>query len=84
MGTGSPVGGRAMVLTRRTLETLIDLVEIKLSCIETYDQEDRRELRVLEQARSELAALSNPGSPGAGELLVPLPRRRGRPRKVIP
>jgi hypothetical protein len=63
MGTGSPIGGRAMVLTRRTLETLIDLVEIKLSCIETYDQEDRRELWVLEQARSELAALSNPGSP---------------------
>ena len=46
-----------MSLTKRSVETLIDLVEIKLSCIEVFDREDSRELVALEAARRELQAL---------------------------
>ncbi|MEX0815405.1 MAG: hypothetical protein WD014_06990 [Dongiaceae bacterium] len=46
-----------MSLTKRSVETLIDLVEIKLSCIEVFDREDSRELAALEAARRELQAL---------------------------
>ncbi len=46
-----------MKFSRRTIETLLDLVEIKLAQIEVTDREDARERRALEQARSELLAL---------------------------
>ena len=46
-----------MSLTKRSVETLIDLVEIKLSCLEVFDREDSRELAALEAARRELQAL---------------------------
>jgi hypothetical protein len=49
-----------MTLTKRSIETLIDLVEIKLSCIEVFDREDQRELTMLETARRELMALVPP------------------------
>lgn len=49
-----------MTLTKRSIETLIDLVEIKLSCIEVFDREDQRELNLLETARRELMALVPP------------------------
>ena len=29
-------------LSQRSIETLLDLVEIKLSCLEVYDREDAR------------------------------------------
>jgi len=51
-----------MTLTKRSIETLIDLVEIKLSCIEVFDREDQRELTMLETARRELMALVPPRS----------------------
>lgn len=43
-----------MALTRRTIATLLDLVEIKLSCIEVVDREDQRELKALRACREEL------------------------------
>jgi len=43
-----------MGMSKRTLETLIDLVEIKLSCMEVIDREDAREFASLERCRSEL------------------------------
>jgi hypothetical protein len=49
-----------MTLSKRTIETLLDLVEIKLSCIEVFDREDQRELHSLEAARRELMALVPP------------------------
>ena len=49
-----------MTLSRRTVETLIDLVEIKLSCLEVFDREDAREQACLEVARRELQALMPP------------------------
>ena len=47
-----------MSLSRRSIHTLLDLVEIKLSCMQVFDREDARELAVLEQARRELATLT--------------------------
>ena len=43
--------------TKRSVETLIDLVEIKLSCFQVFDRDDAKELAALEQARRELVAL---------------------------
>ena len=44
-------------LSKRSVETLIDLVEIKLSCIQVFDRDDAKELAALEQARRELSDL---------------------------
>lgn len=44
-------------LSQRTIETLLDLVEIKLSCLEVYDREDAREKACLENARKELSSM---------------------------
>jgi hypothetical protein len=44
-----------MTLSTPTIETLIDLVEIKLSCFEVWDREDKRELKALQSARDELS-----------------------------
>jgi hypothetical protein len=49
-----------MSLSKRTVETLIDLVEIKLSCMEVFDREDAREQAALELARRELQGLAAP------------------------
>ena len=46
-----------MSLSKRVIKTLIDLVEIKLSCIEVYDREDKREITGLERCRQELQIL---------------------------
>ena len=48
-----------MALSKRTIDTLTDLIEIKLSCMQVYDREDARELAVLEQCRRELHRLAN-------------------------
>lgn len=40
-----------------TIELLLDLVEIKLGCIEVYDRDDARELKALHKARKELSGL---------------------------
>jgi hypothetical protein len=45
------------VLSQRSIETLLDLVEIKLSCLEVYDREDAREKSCLENARKELSSM---------------------------
>jgi hypothetical protein len=71
---------RAMTMTRQSVEALIDLVEIKLSCMEVWDRDDKRELVRLEQARGELLQLAGRGK---GAEVVALPqRRRGRPRNA--
>lgn len=68
-----------MALSKRSIETLLDLVEIKLSCIQVFDRDDARELAALENARSELQALSD--SPKAGEI-VPFEQVRSRGRRT--
>ena len=44
----------------RTVETLIDLVEIKLSYLDVTDREDRVEFKLLKSALAELAAHRRP------------------------
>jgi hypothetical protein len=58
----SEMNTEPLVLSRPTVETLIDLVEIKLGCIEIYDRDDARELRALEACRDELMALRASGA----------------------
>lgn len=48
-----------MNISQQSLETLIDLVEIKLSCMEVWDKDDRRELKNLERARDELLRIQD-------------------------
>jgi hypothetical protein len=61
-------------LTRESLETLLDLVEIRLGHAEIYDREDERELRQLQRTRDQLTGmLGLPPPPG-----LPLARRSMR------
>ncbi len=47
-----------MNLSRKCIESLIDLVEIKLSSIEVSDREDVKAIAVLERCRRELMAIA--------------------------
>lgn len=62
-----------MALSGKSLEALVDLVEIKLSCVEIFDREDAREVKVLERCRDELVALRRAGSPAK---VIEMPRGR--------
>jgi hypothetical protein len=63
-----------MALSKRVVETLLDLVEIKLSCIEVYDRDDSRELEMLERCRRELQELiATPCSGGSADPIVAFP-----------
>ena len=67
-----------MPLSRKAIETLVDLVEIKLSCLEVYDREDSRELVNLQQCRDELAAQGkDPSKATASVIAIDSERRRG-------
>lgn len=46
-----------MSLSRRSIQTLMDLVENKLSQMQVVDREDARELATLESARRELSTM---------------------------
>ena len=48
-----------MALSRQSVETLIDLVEIKISYMDVLDRDDAKELRVLERCRDELKAVNS-------------------------
>ena len=46
-----------MSLSRKCVQTMLDLVEIKLSTIQVSDREDAREAAILKTCRDELSAL---------------------------
>ena len=46
-----------MSISKRTIETLLDLVEVKLSFMQVSDREDQRERTKLESCRRELRGL---------------------------
>jgi hypothetical protein len=48
-------------LSTKSIETLLALVEDKLSCLEVFDREDAREKSYLEGTRRELAGLIRRG-----------------------
>jgi hypothetical protein len=70
-----------MSLSRSSVETLIDLVEIKLSCVEVYDRDDSRELTNLQRCKEELMDLAALGGQKAPAELIALPRGRRRGRR---
>jgi len=72
-----------MSLSKRVVETLIDLVEIKLSCMEIYDREDSREVAGLEQCKNELQALLRDGAAAASAVVAFAGRTRGRSRAAV-
>ena len=59
-----------MSLSRRSIQTLMDLVENKLSMMQVVDREDARELAVLESARRELSVLAGLRRSPAGAPVV--------------
>ena len=58
-------------LSRDALETLLDLVEIRLGSVEVFDREDARELRQLEKTRDQLNAMLGLGVRPPVPTLVP-------------
>ena len=63
-----------MALSKQTIETLMDLVEIKISYMDVLDRDDAKQLRILERCREELRAVSA----AAGGELVPFVRAQRR------
>jgi len=45
-------------MSKQSVETLLDLVEIKISYMDVLDRDDAKELRVLERCRDELKMLT--------------------------
>ncbi|HYD65031.1 hypothetical protein [Azospirillum sp.] len=71
-----------MSLSKRVIETLIDLAEIKLSCLEITDREDMREKELLERCLQELRAEAE-GQDGSRAAFANVPKRRGRRPKHL-
>ncbi len=65
-------------LSKKTVETLTDLIEIKVSCMQVFDRDDARELATLEQARRELVALL---PTKAGSTVVLFPENEESPKR---
>jgi len=55
------------MLTRKSLELLIDLVEIKLGSMEVFDRDDQKILRDLEACRKELAGFTRRSTPSMAQ-----------------
>lgn len=68
-----------MNLSKRSVEMLLDLVEIKLSYMDISDREDARDMEILERCRSELQSLDRGEPDNVAAFVRPL-RRPGRPR----
>lgn len=54
-----------MALSLQSIDALIDLVEIKLSCMQVLDREDAREHAALEHCLGELRTFSQSPADGA-------------------
>jgi hypothetical protein len=59
------------MFSRKSLELLLDLVEIKLGYLEAADAEDRRTISELQRCRRELVTLARP-QPRAGDSVTAL------------
>ena len=68
-----------MSLSKRSIEMLLDLVEIKLSYMDISDREDARDMQVLERAKEELSGLER-GVENVTAFARTALRRPGRPR----
>lgn len=63
-----------MSLSKQSIETLLDLVEIKISYMDVYDRDDAKELRLLERCRNELK-MGSGDAPANNMAFVRAPRR---------
>ena len=63
-----------MSMSKRSVETLLDLVEIKLSSMQVLDREDARELALLESCRRDLLAMRASLKGQKGGKVVPYAR----------
>jgi hypothetical protein len=71
-----------MSLSKRSIEMLLDLVEIKISSMDVADREDARHLQMLERCRAELKTLDS-GETAAVVTFAAPARRPGRPRAAL-
>jgi hypothetical protein len=72
-----------MSLSKRSIEMLLDLVEIKISSMDVADREDARHLQMLERCRAELKAVDNGEAAAAMATFASPARRPGRPRAAL-
>ncbi len=73
-------GDGTMALSGRSLEALMDLVEIKLDCVEIFDREDAREVKLQEYCHEELVALHR--QRGSAEV-IEMPRGRAARAQAV-
>ena len=45
------------MMSRRSIELMLDLIENRVACMQVVDREDHRQLAIMTQARRELLAL---------------------------
>jgi hypothetical protein len=45
------------MISRRSIELMLDLIENRVACMQVVDREDHRQLAIMTQARRELLAL---------------------------
>jgi hypothetical protein len=55
-----------MSLSKQSITNLLDLVEIKISCLQVLDREDAREMKHLESCRNELLGMQTGAMPSRG------------------
>lgn len=46
------------MMSRRSIDMLLDLIENRVACMQVIDREDHRQLAILTQARRELLSMS--------------------------
>jgi hypothetical protein len=46
------------MLSRRSIDMLLDLIENRVACMQVIDREDHRQLAILTQARKEILSLA--------------------------
>lgn len=46
------------MLSKRSIDMLLDLIENRVACMQVIDREDHRQLAILTQARKEILSLS--------------------------
>ena len=56
-----------MSFSPKSVELLLDLLEIKMSLMHIHDREDAKELRDMQKAREELLKLSKKGQKVVGD-----------------
>lgn len=69
-----------MALSERALETMMDLVENKLACLEVFDRDDARELANLEHCLNELQIMAGRPAGNNTPVLEFSKQTRGRGR----